>query len=48
MLTHISARYIGKQSQELEEEAKTIFENVAVVKDFDIVPVERVKHYEGC
>lgn len=48
LLTHISARYIGKQSQELENEAKTIFENVQVVKDFDIVSVERIKHHEGC
>jgi ribonuclease Z len=48
LLTHISARYLGKQSQELEDEAKTIFENVHVVKDFDIVTVERIKPHEGC
>jgi ribonuclease Z len=47
LLTHISARYLGKQSQELEDEAKKIFENVQVVKDFDIVTVERIKHHEG-
>ena len=47
LLTHISARYLGKQSQELEDEAKKIFENVQVVKDFDIVNVERIKHHEG-
>lgn len=35
LLTHISARYLGRQALELEEEAQTIFPNSKIVKDFD-------------
>lgn len=34
-LTHISARYIGKAAVELENEAKKVFKQTKVVKDFD-------------
>ena len=39
VLTHISARYLGKAVYELEKEAKTVFKNSRIVKDFDIVEV---------
>ncbi|EOH89879.1 ribonuclease Z [Enterococcus villorum] len=35
LLTHISARYLGKTALELEEEAKEIFPNTKIMKDFD-------------
>ncbi|KRN56226.1 ribonuclease Z [Carnobacterium divergens] len=43
LLTHISARYLGKDVVELQKEAKTIFDNSYVVKDFDeiIIPLTR-------
>lgn len=34
ILTHISARYLGKDAIQLENEAKEIFQNVKVAKDF--------------
>lgn len=39
LLTHISARYNGNYSYELEKEAKKVFKNTKVVKDFDIIDV---------
>lgn len=39
LLTHISARYLAKDAQELKEEAQEIFPNTQVVKDFDIIEV---------
>lgn len=42
-LTHISARYLPFQIQELEKEAKQTFTNCKVVKDFDTFVVEREK-----
>ncbi|MCS6723420.1 ribonuclease Z, partial [Proteus mirabilis] len=39
ILTHISARYLGKAVYELEKEAKSVFKNTRVVKDFDIVDI---------
>lgn len=35
VLTHISARYLAKEASELEQEAKGIFPNSQLVKDFD-------------
>lgn len=35
LLTHISARYVGKMVKVLEKEAKKVFPNTKVVKDFD-------------
>lgn len=35
VLTHISARYLAKEASELEQEAKEIFPNSQLVKDFD-------------
>lgn len=40
-LTHISARYLGNQSAELEKEAQAIFHNSKVVRDFDTFVIER-------
>lgn len=39
MLTHISARYLAKEAKELEEEAKEIFPNTQIAKDFDIIDI---------
>lgn len=39
ILTHISARYLGKAVYELEKEAKVVFKNTKVVKDFDIIDI---------
>ncbi|KAF1296952.1 ribonuclease Z [Enterococcus sp. JM4C] len=39
VLTHISARYLGKEAQALEDEAKEIFPNTQMVKDFDIIDI---------
>ncbi|WP_265457682.1 ribonuclease Z [Enterococcus sp. HY326] len=40
LLTHISARYLAKESQELEKEAQEIFVNTKLVKDFDIIDIK--------
>ncbi|MDR0921156.1 MAG: ribonuclease Z [Lactobacillales bacterium] len=34
LLTHISARYLAKEAQELEREAQEVFENAKVMHDF--------------
>jgi len=39
ILTHISARYLAKEAKELEEEAKEVFPNTQIAKDFDIIDV---------
>ncbi|MBM7711845.1 ribonuclease Z [Enterococcus xiangfangensis] len=39
MLTHISARYLAKEAKELEEEAKEIFPNTQIAKDFDSIDI---------
>lgn len=39
LLTHISARYLAKDSYALEKEAKEIFPNSRVVKDFDVISI---------
>ncbi|MGM0166617.1 ribonuclease Z [Enterococcus sp. AZ135] len=39
LLTHISARYLAKEARELEEEAKEIFPNTQIAKDFDVVDI---------
>lgn len=38
-LTHISARYLAKESKELEQEAQEIFEHSQLMKDFDIIDI---------
>lgn len=47
ILTHISARYLGKEISEIRDEAKEIFGEVRVAKDFDCyeipLPKESVK-----
>lgn len=44
LLTHISARYAGKLALELEKQAQEIFENVKVVRDFDIIDIPFAKN----
>ncbi|EOH88480.1 ribonuclease Z [Enterococcus pallens] len=39
MLTHISARYLAKEAQELEKEAQDVFRDTTIAKDFDIVEI---------
>ncbi|WP_122645008.1 ribonuclease Z [Enterococcus mediterraneensis] len=39
LLTHISARYLGKDAVGLETEAKEIFPNTKIVKDFDVIEI---------
>lgn len=39
VLTHISARYNGKLSKMLQDQARAVFKNTTVVKDFDQVKV---------
>ncbi|WP_125681020.1 ribonuclease Z [Levilactobacillus yonginensis] len=39
LLNHISARYTGKMAQDLQHQAREIFHNTRVVKDFDEVDV---------
>jgi len=39
LLNHISARYTGKMAVELQQQAREIFKNTRVVKDFDLVTI---------
>lgn len=39
LLTHISARYLGKAALELEKEAQEVFENTTIMKDFDSIEI---------
>ncbi|MHC9536268.1 ribonuclease Z [Dellaglioa sp. BT-FLS60] len=39
LLTHISARYVGKMAISLQNEARSIFKNTTVVRDFDIINI---------
>ncbi len=39
LLTHISARYLGKAVSDLEKEAQGVFLNSKVVRDFDIIEI---------
>ncbi|MFN6737167.1 ribonuclease Z [Enterococcus gallinarum] len=39
LLTHISARYVGKDITNLANEAKAVFPNTVIVKDFDAIDV---------
>ena len=39
LLTHISARYVGPLVNNLEHDAKEIFTNSKVVKDFDVIEI---------
>lgn len=39
LLTHISARYVGKMALNLQNEARTIFPRTRVMKDFDQIKV---------
>ena len=40
-LTHISARYLGHQVSQLEQEARKVFPQTKVVKDFDTFMIGR-------
>ncbi|NDR76711.1 ribonuclease Z [Fructilactobacillus sanfranciscensis] len=39
LLTHISARYTAKMARELQNQAREIFPNTKVVKDFDFIDI---------
>ncbi|CAM3290633.1 ribonuclease Z [Lactiplantibacillus plajomi] len=39
LLTHISARYTGKLSKELQKQAQKVFANAKVVRDFDLIDI---------
>ncbi|CAJ1228383.1 ribonuclease Z [Lactiplantibacillus xiangfangensis] len=39
LLTHISARYTGKLSKELQKQAQKVFANTKVVRDFDLIDI---------
>ncbi|MFC6347855.1 ribonuclease Z [Vagococcus carniphilus] len=39
LLTHISARYLGKAVFDLEKEAQKVFPNSKIVRDFDIIDI---------
>ncbi|MFD1125644.1 ribonuclease Z [Lentilactobacillus raoultii] len=39
LLNHISARYTGKSVHELEKQARAVFPNTKVVKDFDVFDI---------
>ena len=39
ILNHISARYVGPLAAQLQKDAASIFSNVKVVKDFDVIDV---------
>ncbi|WP_291292235.1 ribonuclease Z [Enterococcus sp.] len=39
LLTHISARYVGKDITNLANEARAVFPETVIVKDFDVVDV---------
>lgn len=43
LLTHISARYTGKLSKELQKQAQKVFNNTRVVRDFDLIDVPLAK-----
>ncbi|MGO3732723.1 MAG: ribonuclease Z [Vagococcus sp.] len=43
LLTHISARYLGKALYDLEKEAQHVFKASKIVKDFDIITVPLIK-----
>lgn len=46
LLTHISARYLGKDAYALEQEAQKIFKHTHIVKDFEEVniPLQKETH----
>ncbi|WP_341778441.1 ribonuclease Z [Levilactobacillus sp. HBUAS70063] len=48
LLNHISARYTGKMALELQHQAREVFKNTRVVKDFDEinVPFRKIKQEE--
>ena len=43
LLTHISARYLGNDSKKLEKEARSVFPETYIMKDFDEVSIPLVK-----
>lgn len=44
LLTHISARYLGKEALELEKEAKEVFKETKIVRDFDLIDIPFLKN----
>ncbi|MGX7058807.1 ribonuclease Z [Vagococcus humatus] len=47
LLTHISARYVGAEALNLEKEAKKVFKNSQVVRDFDTIEIPLPKTKES-
>ena len=43
LLTHISARYLGKEAYALEKEAQSIFKKSHIVKDFEEIEIQLVR-----
>lgn len=43
LLTHISARYVGKKAKQLEQDARDVFENTNIAYDFYEVDIPTVK-----
>lgn len=46
LLTHISARYVGSLVNKLESDARNVFANTKVVRDFDTFEVKFVNKHE--
>ncbi|RPA62420.1 ribonuclease Z [Aerococcus agrisoli] len=40
VITHISARYVGKAASQLELDAQKVFANTQIVKDFDSIAID--------
>jgi len=47
LLTHISARYVGAEALNLEKEAKKVFKNSQVVRDFETIEIPLPKTKES-
>ena len=39
LLNHVSARYVGPSLHQLEKDARSVFQNCRIVKDFDVYDI---------
>lgn len=39
LLNHVSARYVGPSLHQLEKDARSVFKNCRIVKDFDVYDI---------
>lgn len=46
LLTHISARYLGRDVAALQKEARHVFANTRVMQDFDVIDIPFIKEGE--